>query len=227
MAYADTNTTTRKLGAGAAVLLIEGGLAAALIVGLATSYTVKSDRNPTAINVPLPKPSPPPPVDVQPVARDKKPSAIDRPDTLIKLPPIDAGPVTVVEIPVSGGAGTSAIGDAAFPDPTPSPTTTPPLFKPRAAAPKGKWQAWVSTNDYPTRDLREGNQGTTRYRLSIDAAGRVSECTVTASSGHPGLDRATCDKVRSRARFEPATDQTGARVPGSFAGSVTWQIPQD
>lgn len=227
MAYADTNTTTRKLGAGAAVLLIEGGLAAALIVGLATTYTVKPDRNPTAINVPLPKPSPPPPVDVQPVVKDSKPGAIDRPDTLIKLPPIDAGPVTAVEIPATGSEGTSVIGDVAFPDPTPSPTTTPPLFKPRGAAPKGKWQAWVSTSDYPTRDLREGNQGTTRYRLSIDSAGRVSGCTVTASSGHPGLDRATCDKVRSRAKFEPATDQTGARVPGSFTGSVTWTIPQD
>ncbi len=227
MAYADTNTTTRKLGAGAAVLLIEGGLAAALIVGLATSYTVKTDRNPEAINVPLPKPSPPPPVEAQPRARDSKPSAIDRPDTLVKLPPTDAGPVTAVEIPATGSAGTSVIGDVAFPDPTPSPTTTPPLFKPRAAAPKGKWQAWVTTNDYPSRDLREGNQGTTRYRLSIDAAGRVSSCTITASSGHPGLDRATCDKVQSRARFEPATDQTGARVSGSFAGSVTWTIPQD
>lgn len=226
MAYADTNTTTRKLGAGAAVLLIEGGLAAALIVGLATSYTVNIDRNPTAINVPLPKPSPPP-VEAQPQRKDTKPSVIDQPDTLIKLPPVNAGPVTVVEVPATGSEGTSVIGDVAFPDPTPSPTTTPPLFKPRAAAPKGKWQAWVSTNDYPTRDLREGNQGTTRYRLSIDTAGRVSDCTVTASSGHPGLDRATCDKVRSRARFEPATDQTGARVPGSFAGSVTWQIPQD
>lgn len=227
MAYADTNTTARKLGAGAAVLLIEGGLVAALVVGLAATYTARTEKNPTATNFPLPKPSPLPPVEAQPRAKDAKASVIDQPDTLVKLPPVAAGPVTAVETPVSGGAGTSTIGDVAFPDPTPSPTTTPPLFKPRGAAPKGKWQAWVSTNDYPTRDLREGNQGTTRYRLTIDAAGRVSDCTVTASSGHAGLDRATCDKVRSRARFEPATDQTGARVPGSFTGSVTWQIPAD
>lgn len=227
MAYADTNTTTRKLGAGAAVLLIEGGLAAALIVGLATTYTVKTERNPATFNVPLPKPTPQPPVEAQPQPRETRASVIDQPETLVKLPPVNPGPITVAEIPASGGAGTSALGEVAFPDPTPSPTTTPPQFKPRAAAPRGKWQLWVTTSDYPTRDLHEENQGTTRYRLSIDAAGRVTGCTVTATSGHPGLDRATCDTVQRRARFEPATDETGAKVAGSFSGSVTWTIPQD
>lgn len=225
MAYADTTTTGRTLGTGAAVLLIEAGLAAALIAGLAATYTVKSEPNPTAINIPLPKPSPPPPQVERP--RPDRQSAADRPEPLVKLPPVNSGPITVVEVPAGGGAGTAGLGDAAFPDPTPSPTTTPPLFKPRAAVPRGKWQAWVTTSDYPTRDLREENQGTARYRLAIDAAGKVTGCTITASSGHPRLDRATCDTVQRRARFDPATDETGARAAGSFSGSVTWQIPQE
>ncbi len=125
-----------------------------------------------------------------------------------------------------GSEGTEVLGEAKFPVSEPT-TTPPPAFKPRAAAPKGKWQQWVTTNDYPTHDLRAEHQGTTRYRLSIDTAGRVSNCAVTTSSGWPGLDKAACDRVSARARFEPASDQSGARVAGSYSGSVTWQIPQD
>jgi protein TonB len=55
----------------------------------------------------------------------------------------------------------------------------------------------------------------------------VTDCAVTASSGFAGLDKATCDTVKRRARFEPATDQTGARTTGSFSGSVSWQIPKE
>jgi protein TonB len=53
----------------------------------------------------------------------------------------------------------------------------------------------------------------------------VVSCTVTASSGFPGLDRATCDNVSRRAHFEPATDGSGAKVPSSYANKIRWVIP--
>lgn len=225
MAYTDTAGASRTLGTGAAVLAIEAGLALALITGLATTITPARDRGFEATNIPLPKPKDPPP----PEARDsvrKDPSVIDRPDTLIKLPPAPGDTALPELVLESGNDGTEAVGEAKFPVPEPS-TSPPPLFKPKAAAPRGNWQQWVTTNDYPTHDLRAEHQGTTRYRLSIDTAGRVTHCAVTASSGWPGLDKAACDRVSNRARFEPASDQTGARVAGSFSGSVTWQIPRD
>jgi periplasmic protein TonB len=225
MAYADSGGTSRTLGTGAAVVAIEAGLALALITGLAATINPVQERGFEATNIPLPKPKPVPPPETKDAVR-KNDSVIDRPDTLVKLPPT-AGDATFPELKLdSGNDGTEAVGEAKFPLPEPS-TTPPPQFKPKAAAPRGKWQQWVTTNDYPAHDLRAEHAGTTRYRLSIDSAGRVTHCAVTASSGWPGLDKAACERVSARARFEPASDESGARVAGSYAGSVTWQIPQD
>ena len=43
---------------------------------------------------------------------------------------------------------------------------------------------------------------------------------------YPGLDAATCDKLARRAKFDPASDETGAAVPGTYTGAVRWQIPE-
>ena len=75
-------------------------------------------------------------------------------------------------------------------------------------------------------DLREGNQGVTQFTLTIGADGKVQSCMVTASSGFPGLDKATCDNVSRRARFEPATDGSGNRVGGTYSNRIRWEIPQ-
>lgn len=226
MAYADAVDTRQKLGTGAAVLLIEGGLALALITGLATSGVVAKRDILTAFNLEQPKPDPVPPPPVDQKVKDN-PSVVDRPKTMIELP-TDSGPTFIEPLVREAGAdGDSSLGEIVFPrepDPVPSP---PPLFKPKNAAPKGKWQQWVTTNDYPTSELRLEHQGVTRYRLSIDTSGRVTDCTVTTSSGYPGLDKATCDNVSRRGKFEPATDQTGAKIAGSFSGSVSWQIPKE
>ncbi len=225
MAYADAKTFNQKLGAGAAVLLIEAGIGLALVAGLTATIVVKRENVVEATNIPIPKDPPPHPPETRQARKD--PSVIDRPDVRIKLPPIN--PPDLPDLTDSRGSdGTSDVGDVAFPLPdiTPPPPEVP-QFKPKSAKPLGKWSNWVTTNDYPASDLRAEHQGVTRYRLTIDSRGAVSDCTVTTSSGWPGLDKATCNTVQRRADFEPATDQTGARVAGSFSGSVSWQIPEE
>jgi periplasmic protein TonB len=225
MAYLDTAGTGRTLGTGAIVLAIEAGLGLALVTGLATTMTRKVDPVLVTHHIPKPKDPLPPPPQVNDSAR-KDPSVIDRPDTRIKLPTTSTD-TTFPELKLdSGNDGTEVLGEAKFPTPEPT-TTPPPLFKPISAKPNGKWQQWVTTNDYPTHDLRAEHQGTSRYRLSIDSAGQVTNCAITTTSGWPGLDKAACERVSARARFEPATDQSGARVSGSYSGSVTWQIPRE
>jgi protein TonB len=224
MAYTDTANASRTLGTGAAVLALEAGLALALITGLAQTITPRSYTQVNTTNIPLPKPKDPPPPEARTPAR-KDPSAIDRPEVLLKLPPV-AGQTSTELTEERGSEGTSVLGDVKFPEAEPT-LDPPPMFRPKGAMPRGKTGLWVTTNDYPTYDLRLGHQGTTRYRLTIDTAGRVTNCAITTSSGWPGLDKAACDRVSARAKFEPATDQTGARIAGAFAGSVTWQIPQE
>jgi protein TonB len=65
----------------------------------------------------------------------------------------------------------------------------------------------------------------TRFRQEIAADGKVQNCTITGSSGYPELDKATCDLITRRARFEAAKDETGARTSGSYTSSVRWELP--
>ena len=48
---------------------------------------------------------------------------------------------------------------------------------------------------------------------------------VTGSSGFAALDQIACAKVTARARFDPATDDTGAKVAGRYATTIRWEIP--
>ena len=98
--------------------------------------------------------------------------------------------------------------------------TTPP-------PPKGNPGNWATTNDYPTRALREEREGTTGFRVTVTPEGRVGSCEITSSSGSPDLDEAACSNITRRARFAPATDGEGNPTTGSYSSRVRWVIPKD
>ena len=221
MAYADTNSTNRKLGAGAAVLAIEAGLAWAIITGLAMTITRTKPPNITTLVIP-------PDAPVKPTVPQPQPST--QPEQRAPRPQIEQtfvlGPSALPTFVAGDSLGSGGNDAIEIPRVTPSPVPAP-SFTPKSARPRGKTGNWVTTNDYPTSDLRQEHEGSTRYRLSIDASGKVNNCTVVASSGFAGLDQAACANLSRRGQFEPATDETGARAPGSYSGTVTWRLPQD
>jgi TonB family protein len=94
-----------------------------------------------------------------------------------------------------------------------------------AAEPAASPARWVTTDDYPASALREGQQGVTGFALSIDPAGRITDCRITAGSGHDALDAATCRALRQRGRFYPATDADGRAIQGEWTSRVRWQLP--
>ncbi|WP_420145067.1 energy transducer TonB [Sphingobium sp.] len=93
------------------------------------------------------------------------------------------------------------------------------------AAPASSPGGWFSDLDYPAEATRNGWEGTTGFRLSIDSAGRVVRCDVTQSSGHAVLDEATCRMLTRNARFRPARAATGMPVPDIYNGRVSWRMP--
>ncbi|HEY7805848.1 MAG TPA: TonB family protein [Croceibacterium sp.] len=218
MSYLDRTTDPRRRGiaiAGAAA--IQALLAYAIVTGLAVQFFPRAFVGPTrGIEIPLPPPPPPTPTP-QP-----KQTATPKGPTAPPMPfPIPPSPRPTVA-PFQPG-----------PTPVPIPAYTPPVqptpslaFKARAATPKNDPTTWVNEGDYPPRDENEGNEGTTVFRVTVNADGRVSGCAVVRSSGHPALDAAACRAVTSRARFAPATDDSGERVIGSYTNSVRWQIPR-
>lgn len=116
------------------------------------------------------------------------------------------------------------------PPPFPPPPPPPPpesYVVPKGAQPKGNPGSWVTVNDYPSRALRAELEGTTGFRVIVGLDGRVDSCFVTRSSGSPDLDEAACSSVMRRARFTPATDNTGQPVIGAYSTAVRWVLPRD
>lgn len=82
-----------------------------------------------------------------------------------------------------------------------------------------------STEDYPMAALRNDDQGTTAISLSVGRDGRVSACSVTASSGSAALDATTCSVLQRRGRFAPARDASGRAVEDQSSARIKWQLP--
>jgi protein TonB len=93
--------------------------------------------------------------------------------------------------------------------------------------PAGDPPSWITQNDYPSRAKAKHEQGDTGFRLEVDATGRVSGCTITASSGSALLDGTTCAAMRMRARFKPAQDAAGNKVAGSWSSVFHWRLDDD
>ena len=224
MAYASADRPQRNATTLALVAIIHVGAGLALINGLAGGiFTPPKEKPFEGFFVPTKSdPLPPPP------PQDRKPDQTALVDNPLPqpLPPVIPGPVIIDPVvptfELTGGTG--GVGEATFPQDPPPP---PPAFAPKGAKARGNTGLWVTPADYPGRELRDGREGITRARLAISAAGKVTGCEVIGTSGWPALDQAACRKLTDRARFDPATDEAGAAVPGSYTTSVRWQIPRE
>jgi protein TonB len=217
MAYLDrTADPRRRTTAISGVIAIHALIGYVLVTGLVSRYVRPHDGGMTGYTVPLPTPTPPPTPTPQPSASPHpQPTSAPWPPLPLPIPTPVPDPLPIPDPQPTAG-------------PTSGPTGTPThtaLFKPRPPAPNNDPRNWVTADDYPARDLREGNEGTVLFRVVVGSNGRVSACEIVRSSGHPGLDAATCRAVTVRARFEPATDENGEKVVGTYSNNVRWQIP--
>ena len=223
MAYVDTHTSNHRVATLTTVALIHVAPGFALVNGLAASFIPKAREIIQTFDVDPPKPKPVPPAPQPPAAQEARPAP--NPPAPTPADPFAftaTGPAPTFPTGPVGETGGGAVGEALFPTPTPTPA---PGLAPRAARPRGNPALWVSTSDYPSAGLRGELEGLVRVQLSVGADGKPTDCTVTASSGHDVLDEATCAKLLRRARFDPASDHTGAKVAGTWNTAVRWQIP--
>lgn len=218
MAYADQQMSGNKVTALIIVAVLHVLVGYALVTGLAYEAYKKVKDVTAAVNIKEEKPpeEPPPPPPKQdtpppPIVAPPPPISFNAPapqiQTVTTPPPVALPPAPV-----------------AVPAPPPPPA---PRFQPVAARPKGNPGNWATTNDYPSRALREEREGTSGFRVVVGPDGKVADCTITRSSGSPDLDEATCSNIRRRARFEPAKDGEGNPTTGSYSSSVRWVIPKD
>lgn len=109
--------------------------------------------------------------------------------------------------------------DGASPIAPPSPTQ-------QASPGNASMVSLFSDDDYPAEAIRNEEQGTVSYRLTIGSDGRVRACEVTTSSGSARLDTATCTIIQRRARFIPARDTNGEAVEDHYSGRIKWVLPE-
>lgn len=221
MAYANARAPKGRLPVIAAVAAIHVGLGYALVIGLAASGIPEVITQFTGINIPVEPPKPPPPPKVEPVdAAPLAPRTAPQPRVDLNRSMPDMVAIDPMILPPLR----PAIGDGEGLLPIPSPSVAPG-FAPKAATPRGTMSNWVTANDYPASELRLEHEGRTRIALTVSSEGRVESCAVTGSSGFISLDRVACARVTARARFNPATDDTGAKVAGRYATTIRWEIP--
>jgi protein TonB len=161
---------------------------------------------------PPPKPLPPPPP----------------PDTKLPPPPVVPPPLVQTNTPPPPSVIVSQ------PTPPPvvyapapaAPVITPPA-PPQVAVkltPRGSPGSWVTNDDYPPSAQRDGVEGVTGFSLAVGPDGKVTGCSITASSGSSILDDTACRLLTRRARFNPAKEAGGNPIASSYAGRFRWQI---
>ncbi|MEA3002597.1 MAG: periplasmic protein TonB [Sphingomonadales bacterium] len=204
---------------GMTVVVLLHGAAIAALMSAKMDMPIREIFEPIHI-YPVPVPPPPPPYPVPPPpetqTQDTQPTVIppivDPPfQHPVDFPPLPPSPPP----PFSGGSGTGPL--------VAPPPPAPPKFEPARA--RANLGSYVSNADYPDAAIRGEEQGITRFRLSVGADGRVTDCIVTGSSGSSSLDAATCRLMRSRARFAPARDGSGNPTSDNVASAIRWVLP--
>ncbi|APE29233.1 energy transducer TonB [Aurantiacibacter gangjinensis] len=88
---------------------------------------------------------------------------------------------------------------------------------------QAQWARRIIEN-YPSRALRQEQEGRVQFTVTVGTNGRVNACRITKSSGFPILDDAACRGMERYARFEPALDRSGNPVEGSWSTAVVYAI---
>lgn len=220
MAYADQEgMSTNRLVSIIVVLLLHAFMGYALVTGLAFEAVQKVKKSLTSIDV---KEEEPPEEEEPPPEPEKQ---IEPP--IVSPPPLvtTVSPPPTVRTVATPPPFVPIVPTAAPPAP-PAPPPPPPVAKRPNPIPRGNPGNWANANDYPSRALQQEREGTTGFRVTVDANGRVTDCVITSSSGHSDLDDATCKNIERRGRFQPALDHNGNETTGTWSNRVRWQIPK-
>jgi protein TonB len=213
MAFVDLGKySSRKAVSVTGVVLVHVALGYAFVNGLA--YQVITEKFKVFIGEQIEAPKPPPPIPPKgPVNKQPLPEPLPQPNP----------------IPFPGPTGPILGPDWSPSSPLPSdplPAPQPPSLSRHLQA-KGDRSAWVTAEDYPAASVRSNEEGRVEITVRVGINGRVTNCEVTGSSGHPALDEATCRNYAKRARFAPALAADGAPIEASYVDRVRWQLPTE
>lgn len=218
MAYADHSQSSSRTVSIIIVAIIHAVLGYAFVTGLGIKYVKKAAEQLNVIDVaeepPPPEEEPPPPPPPPPDMPPPPPPPPTAPPPMISLP--SNAPVLAPPPPPSPPP-------AAPPAP---PAPPPPPVVSKAAQARGNPAGWITSDDYPSRALRDEAQGRVTASWTVNEQGRAENCQIVSSSGNADLDEATCALVLRRARYTPALDASGKPMRTTARQSWKWTIPE-
>ncbi|HEX8483527.1 MAG TPA: energy transducer TonB [Allosphingosinicella sp.] len=212
----------------AVVVLMHGAALTALALAKGEVFT--RDKPPPITVDLIEDQKPPPPVPPEPVRTQTPPppSVITHTPPIVPMPPrpviAQSEPLPPLPATVFPTPGTGPVTRAEPPAPTPAPPAAKTVEPARA---KANLASYVSDTDYPSNAVRNEEQGSTRFRLTVGPDGKVKECTVTGSSGSSALDSTTCRLMKQRARFTPAKNNRGEPTGDTVSSTIRWVLPSD
>lgn len=222
MAYADQQMSGNKIVAIVIVALIHIVVGYTLVTGLAYSAVKQVVERVTTVDIEEPEPEPeeePPPPPPEEITAPPPPVAPPPPINVSVRPP---DIVTQAEIPPPAPVVRQIVPAPPAPAPAPPP---PPPSKARDVEPRNQssWARRIQEN-YPSRSLREGVEGTVGVSVVVNGEGRVESCSVSSSSGSDDLDKAACQGMERYARFDPALDRDGNPTTGRWSTRIVYRL---
>lgn len=241
--FADRTAPRDRLKSLIAVVAIHGALGYALIAGLAVdlprqvadslqTFTVLPVPKPTPTPVPKPKPrterAPRKEGAASPANLTAKATEVVAPPPVI--PPPEPPPVVAAPKAATGAADHS--GNAPVPGPgTGSGGIGEGTGNGRygdgpggggGGRPLQRIAGEIRDSDYPRGAPEDDRVRRVGLRFVVGVKGRVTDCTVTRSSGNRLLDDATCALLIKRLRYRPELDSRGRPVPVTVDGEHEW-----
>jgi protein TonB len=219
MAYADQEMSGSRVISIVIVALIHLVIGYLLVTGLAMSAVKNVVARVTTVDieeeVPEEEEPPPPPPD-----QEVAPPPPVSPPAPINIAPAPPPIRTVDSIPPPAPPA------RIVPPPAPpAPAAPPPPSRARAASRDGqnRWAARIQAN-YPRRAVQREIEGNVGVAVTVDASGRVTQCSVTASSGSDDLDQAACEGMQRYARYNPALDDAGNPTTGRDSMTIVYRL---
>jgi len=93
----------------------------------------------------------------------------------------------------------------------------------KQAVPINNPGAWLGTNDFPNKALMLGHNGLVRFRLDVEADGKVSGCRVLYRTNPDEFADLSCKLLLQRAKMAPALGADGKPVRSFYVGQIRWQ----
>lgn len=103
----------------------------------------------------------------------------------------------------------------------------PEKQKTRVKAPTWKNVMYVTKRiqeTYPTDAVRVGEQGIFNMRVTVDADGTVSDCTLLGLTEQKRLQSPACGIIKRSAEFDPAVDQDGKPMRSYYSTSIIYRV---